>query len=104
MQLESRAALAGGGSSVLRGTLKRESSAQPARRRSEHAISSFDLIEPVYPPKKAAAGAAAILETRPSQKSYVAPTEIACTLPPKKQFPLASWQSVVIPWPLAPKS
>jgi hypothetical protein len=105
MQLESRVALGGGGSSVLKGTLNRESSAQATRSRSEHAISSFVLIGPVYSPKKSGGwGPPRIFETRPSQKSYVAPTVKACTLPPKKHTPFSSWQSVVMPWPLAPRS
>jgi hypothetical protein len=80
MQLESTGAPGGGGSVVLRGMVTLEQ--PPASSR----------------PAAATKGAIVI------QKSYVAPTENACTLPPKKQLPAASWQSVVMPWPLAPRS
>src|SRR5882672_5722051 len=38
------------------------------------------------------------------QKLYIQPTETACNVSPVKQAPAASLQSVVTPWPLAPRS
>ncbi len=80
MQPESTRALGGGGSVVLSGTGK---FAQPPARASPAAARKRAMF---------------------IQKSYVAPTENACTFPPKKQLPAASWQSVVMPWPEAPRS
>src|SRR6266446_9949102 len=38
------------------------------------------------------------------QKLYIQPTDTACSVSPVKQAPAASLQSVVMPWPLAPRS
>ena len=38
------------------------------------------------------------------QKLYIQPTDTACSVSPVKQAGAASLQSVVMPWPLAPRS
>src|SRR6266705_6117260 len=38
------------------------------------------------------------------QKLYIQPNDTACSVSPVKQVPTASLQSVVMPWPLEPRS